>query len=60
MLLKSCLRYNTTALLRSQLRAISIKNKLLIETGELETLMQEEPERLSIFHASYKTATFDP
>ena len=35
-------------------------NKILIETHELETLMKEEPERLSLFNASYPTATAKP
>jgi thiosulfate/3-mercaptopyruvate sulfurtransferase len=38
----------------------SFQNKILINTDELASLISQEHERLSIFHASYKTATFDP
>ena len=35
-------------------------NKVLIETHELEQLMKEQPENVSIFNASYPTATIRP
>ena len=38
----------------------SFQNKILINTDELAQLISQEHEKLSIFHASYKTATFDP
>ncbi len=44
--------------LRRSLSTTSFKNKILIETDELEKLMKENPENLSIFNASYTTATF--
>lgn len=39
----------------------SLSNKILIQTDELEKLLTEEPERLSILNASYQTADYyDP
>lgn len=35
------------------IRTISLNNRLLIETDELETLIKEEPEKLTIFNATY-------
>lgn len=38
----------------------SINNKILIETPELESLIKEQPEKVSIFNASYTIQNVNP
>ena len=38
----------------------SSSNKILIETNELETLIKEQPEKLSILNATYSIANVCP
>jgi len=40
--------------------AVSIKNDVIIETNELEQLIKEEPDNLSILNASLLRADYDP
>ena len=58
------LAVNTRSLLFGSLhRTFATANfakKVLIETHELEQLMKEQPENVSIFNASYPTATIKP
>ena len=41
-------------------RSMSVNNKILIETDELEQLIKEQPERLSLFNATYTIGNIKP
>lgn len=47
-------------LLVQGVRTISLNNRLLIETEELQTLIKEEPEKLTIFNATYSIGGIIP
>jgi thiosulfate/3-mercaptopyruvate sulfurtransferase len=41
-------------------RSISLNNRVLIETHELDSLIKEQPEKLALFNATYSIGSIIP